>query len=304
MAARKAESVPKVEKTTTRSDPTEPVEVDLSEPDEEDEPEPGDAEEAQLSRREKKQQRQSLRQQAEEDRRARLEAERAAGQAIGYAQALAQQRMQESQGQQRSPVEVEADAIFRERELLVQEFQLAKQRAPNGVLTSEQEQDFKKRGYQLERRMAQNAVDERAARAPQQPQQQNDVMAVLRARYPDVVGNQQAFRWALSRHQTLIHDPREPAPDDWATAERVMAETRERFGLGGPQYAPPVEPESRRRHEGLPAGAGGTRQSTPTKITLSKEDVIAANAAYSHLPEAERYKRYAQVLQKSQKKSA
>jgi hypothetical protein len=303
MAARRQAQAPKDEtpKETLEAPPPapgEPVEVDLSSEEDDDAPE----EEPQLSRREKKRERQSLREQAERDREARLQAEMRAAQAIGYAQATVQQTQQREP--QRAPHDIESDAIFRERELLVQEFQHARQRS-NGQLTPEQEQDFKRRGYQLEERMAMNAAAKREAAIQQhQPQQGNDVMAVLRARYPEVVSNPQAFDFAISRYRTLIRDPRDPQPDNWDTAERVMQETREAFGMAGQRQNGNGAPEPRRRFEGSPAGASGTRQGSPSKITLTPDDVKAATAAYPHLPEAERNKRYAQVRQRSEKKAS
>ena len=146
MAARRNEPVketpeePKEEPVVTRSGDA--VEVDLSEPEADDD----EPEEPQLSRREKKAQRQSLREQAEADREARLAAEQRAAYALGVAQTTIQQSQQRQQF--KAPHEIEADSIFKERELLVQEFNLARQRN-KGDLTPEQEQDFKRRGYNL-----------------------------------------------------------------------------------------------------------------------------------------------------------
>lgn len=301
MAARRNEPAketseePKEEPVVTHSG--EGVEVDLTEPEADDD----EPEEPQLSRREKKAQRQSLREQAEADREARLAAEQRAAYALGVAQTTIQQSQQRQQF--KAPHEIEADSIFKERELLVQEFNLARQRN-KGELTPEQEQDFKRRGYNLEERMAMNAVSRREAerQPPPQVQHQHDLMATLRARYPDVVGNPDAFQWALARYQTLVRhpNPKERATDDWNTTERVMQETREEFGMAQRSDRTPEQ----RRFAGSPAGASGVSGETPKKILLNPEEKKRADAAYPHLAEAERYKRYAQVSRKAQQKAS
>jgi hypothetical protein len=266
------------------------IEVDLDEPEaEEDEPEA-----PQKTRAEKKQERLSLMEQAEVDREARLNAERAAGQAIGYAQAIQQQVQQQATQQRVDPLTVQRDAILRERELLVQEFQLAKQR---GALTPEQERDFKSRGYDIEERWQNNVADRRMAARGGPPPQQNEVMTVLRARYPDVVMNEQAFRWALAEHSRRCLDPRDPAPDNWDTADAVMQATRERFGMGSRREERQPSEGSPRRFEGSSTGASASK-GEGRKVALTPEDVALADAAYPDLPQKERYKKYALVTQR------
>lgn len=304
MAARKQDPKPAEDKAAPAAPPRktgEPVDVELEpETPEDDAPEPGEAPEAALSRREKKRERQTLREQAEADREARLAAERAAGQAIGYAQAMAQQQYAQQQGQRKDPLEEEADAIFRERDLLVTEYQQAKQRAGQTGLTAEQERDFKQRGFNLERRLATNSAK---AAMGQQPPQQNQVVTFLQARYPDVMQNQEAVRWAFARYQTLINDPQDRHPDDVGTVDKVMDEARERWGMGGRRQQTETRPETR-RFAGSAAGASGSRATEASRPQLTAEQATLADAAYPDLPPKERYKRYWQVIERDRQRRA
>jgi hypothetical protein len=273
------------------------MEVDLSEDDSGDDDEEEEAKK--LSRREKKQDRLSLRQQAEEDRKARYEAEQRAAYATGAAQAMAQ-RMQQSQEPGKDPMDLEEEGLFREQRLLVQEYQ---GRRKAGELTQEEHTDFEKRGNQLQSKLNRVAARREIRETQrQQPQGGQDVMAALNARYPQVTGNPHAFAHALARYRTLITDPLEPAPDNWETADRVMQETMERFGMVKPSGNGRTEGNSR-RYEGGSAGASGSAKGGEStgRVQLSKDDVAAADAAWPHLPEKERYQKYARISQANRK---
>ncbi len=303
MAAKK--KTPEAETEPTSTEPAEkpkrleaaPVmEIDLSEEAGDDEGD-DDEEEKKLSRREKKQARGSLREEAEKLRERAALAEQQAAYATGVAQTMAQ-RMQQPQ-EQRDPLDFHQEGAQREQRLLVQEYQ---QRVKRGELSKEEHDDFESRGNAIQAKLAEIAAERVLRRQQsQQPQGQN-VMAVLQARYPEVVSNQQAFAYAIARYRTLVSDPIERAPDNWDTAERVMQETKERFGMAAPKNGSERSGGNTRRYEGGGAGASGNvKGEAPTKITLTKDDVAAADAAYPHLPEKERYTRYAKIAQASRK---
>jgi len=264
------------------------IEVDLTPPSEEDDDDDGGEE---LSRQGKKLQRKSLREQAAEDREARLNAERIAHEAIGYAQGLRQYAPPPGQQHTDPFAAAEAD-LDREEDLMIKEYQLS---AKNW--TEEQHSEFRRRS-----RAHQNKRTElgyKRLRAAEQPQQQaNPVMLTLQSRYPDVMSNDSAVKWAASRYENLRHDPQEQAPDNWDTLDRVMRETRERFGMGDGAEMP-QQRENPRRYEGVSAGpAAGKGQKQRVTVQLTRDQVAEADSAYLHLEPEARYKRYAQVIQK------
>lgn len=301
MAAKK-----KTEETTDETPNAEPsapakrieaapvMEVDLSEPDEDDD----DDEPRKASRSEKKRDRGNLREEAEKLRERVALAEQQAAYATGAAQAMAQRMQQPTQ--ERDELDVYEEGAQREQKLLVQEWN---HRKAQGNVSQDEWDDFEKRGNAVQSRLAQVAAERVIRRRQsQQPQGQN-VLAVIQARYPDVAANPRALDRAITKHRLAVNDPLNPAPDDWNTADRMMQEVREEFGMAPKSNGNGRSSTNSRRLEGGGAGASGNVKGgeAQTKVTLTKDDVAAADAAYPHIPEKERYLRYARLVQANRK---
>ena len=137
-------------------------------------------------------------------------------------------------------------------------------------------------------------VVEMAARrsAPQQGQQSAAAEeALIRSEFPDVVGNQQAVRFAMGEFYRLTASGEPPT---LATSRKAMQAAAEQFRLRQPALAP--VPASQQQRYGAINGQAGARPAG-AEIRLSKADKAMAVARWPELDEHEAYARMARTIQ-------
>lgn len=304
--------------TTTNAEGHQPeigeVEVDL-EAAEEGEPET----EPELTRQEKKRSRyremserarkaDELEAQLAEERRQREEENRRFQLQLQQQQLMWQQ--QGAHGQQRQqpdPVQTEIEGVEREQALLLKEWgQL--QAKPGGV-TQRDVDEYRQKALELQRkhqRLVAKSVllenqQQHDPRAQAYEAQMQAVRGYLITTYPDVIQNDKARSWAIARwHQRIA----EGASDTRELVEKVMRETRQRFGLGGEQRPAP-DARTRQQFSGVRNGGAGQRNDAPRKATLNKDQQKMALAMYPDLPEEKAYALwYTKVGSKQHSKAA
>lgn len=171
-----------------------------------------------------------------------------------------------------------------------------------GGLEPAQMEQFRTRFYQLNDD-ADDARDERIlARADQraaqrQPQGQGEE-AIIRAEFPDVVGNARAVQWAVAEYNRMVADPDQPAPPTLATSRKAMEAAAVKFRLRQPA-APAVSASDQQRFGAVPGQA--QPRSTGSEIRLDNQQKRMAIARWPELEEHDAYKKMASLLRASER---
>lgn len=215
----------------------------------------------------------------EELRAANLQREKELSEIRGMAMGM-QQRQPAAQGP--DPIDSEWESLAEEQRRLFAEYRA---RASNGGMSDDEQAEFDKRNSDIERRkytviargvvaQSQNALRENLLSEVNQ----NNVQS----RYPDIFSDQRALAWARGRYS---QKRAEGHPESWDTMDAVAEETRAQFGknTGKPSAG------MRAKFSGSGGGAAGGGNS----FRMTELDKRLADARYGHLPETERYRKYA-----------
>lgn len=268
-----------------------------AEPDDKGEDLPANATPAQLS--EAKRKRHERGRQREEERRRERERADALEQELstlkqelartqGY---LAAQAQQPRERDSKDPYQEKLDAIESER---ANAYAAAQAEIKAGTMDEKRSKHYEQLGRDLEERRVNTLVERQLTRAQataaaRRPAE--EAQALYRAKYPDIYQSPKAYAYASAewqkRTQALGQQPTDELLDE------VMNEARTQFKLGPKPQASATE---RARMSGIPSsGNGGGGGKGGDSFTFSNEKVRAmAVAAYSHLPEKEALKAWAQ----------
>lgn len=199
--------------------------------------------------------------------------------------------------------EVEAQNLQSQQEYLTAAFQRAHAEGNTAEV-----QRLQAEGWKLRRAMDRNTYirNVRELGVPQQPQQPGmtpqqiehmvEAAAVRRRmneEHGDIIGNERAARVFEANFKKMIHMGR---ADDWRTLTAAAEQTRQelrmqpRGGRGAPSEA------TRARLSGMSTGASGSGASGPRVIKMNKKARLMADATYPHLPEAQRYQKWAREV--------
>jgi hypothetical protein len=127
---------------------------------------------------------------------------------------------------------------------------------------------------------------------PDRGEMMQDVQAaIMRARHQDVLGNRIGTAYAKSHFLRLVDV--HGKPKTMATFEEAVQLAREE--MGGDRRSP----TEKARFGGVPArGNGASGKKKVTEIRMGPREREMAREAYSHLPEQEAFKKWAQAMAK------
>jgi hypothetical protein len=186
------------------------------------------------------------------------------------------------------------DDIRREQESIQVAFR-------TGAITEQAEVErLKTRFYDLDERREELRYEKLKTELSQQiPQRREgeDEERILRSEFPEVVGHQQAVRFAIGLYNQMVAEGK---PATLATSKEAMRKAGERFGLYQAS-APPVPPSQQQKYGSVPAQAGARTSST--EIRLTREQQRIARAAYPQLEDNEAFAKWATMYEKSQRES-
>lgn len=206
----------------------------------------------------------------------------------GFVAAQAQQPRQAADG--KDEFEKRLDAIEEERAAA---YAAAQAEVKDGKMTAERAAYWDKKGRAIDERRAETIVERQLARTrimEEQRRQQDEGRQFWRHRHPEVYQNPQAYKWAEGRAAMFIAENGRDMTQ--ADIDAVLEEAKIKFKLGKPQSTA----TERARMSGIPSSSsGGSGGKGGDSFTFSNEKVKAmAVAAYSHLPEKEALKAWAQ----------
>jgi hypothetical protein len=187
------------------------------------------------------------------------------------------------------PYESRIDSIHQEQESIQATFR-------SGNVDQATAERLRQRFYDLnreERGIERKRIREEVMREVQPAIQQrpgDGEEAIIRAEFPDVVGNQKALRYALGEYHRLTA---EDEPATLATTRKAMQAAIKRFNLR-PETAPAVPAPVQQRYGAVSAqaGAGGSGN----EIRLEAAQKRMAVARWPQLDEHEAYRRMAALL--------
>jgi hypothetical protein len=190
------------------------------------------------------------------------------------------------------PYEARIDSIHQEQESIQATFR-------GGNVDQATAERLRQRFYDLNReergierkRMREEVLNEVRPALQQRPGDGEE--AIIRAEFPDVVGNQKALRYALGEYHRLTA---EDEPATLATTRKAMQAAVKRFNLR-PEQAPAVPGPVQQRYGAVSAqaGAGGSGN----EIRLESAQKKMAVARWPQLDEHEAYRRMAALLRNS-----
>lgn len=159
-----------------------------------------------------------------------------------------------------------------------------------GNMTPQRREELQNKYRELEtehHEMAAERVLLKRRPSPQQ-QQQAALWANLNARYPDIMGDTQAFQYASGLQQIeLAREPNKVLT--WADYDRFAEQTR----IDLKRKAPPVSDSTKARYAGHSAGGNGAARTTEEfPMRLSAEEAKMARSRYRDLDEKEAYKAF------------
>lgn len=231
---------------------------------------------------------------------ARAAAEARAQQADQYVREMAARAV--PQQPQADPLDQYQRAAQEEINLLMRESAVAQK---EGKLDEALSQQLKDRYFAANQRLSEVAAA-RVQRWNQYQQQQNQpntqfqaeyaaLQMRLRAEFPDVVDNQDAWAYANAEWAKIIA-LKKGDRRDWTYVKEAMATTRRAFKLGSP---PAPSETTKRRYAGV--GSGGAAQQTNGKrtIPMTREFKLMAHAKYPSLEHAKAEQKWAQGIGKS-----
>ena len=194
---------------------------------------------------------------------------------------LEQRRQQDAQ--KPSKFETELTSLADEHNRLVAQFD-AEQRA--GTLDKDKADTIRKRAAEIQQRRTQIVVEQtleqRSSQPSKQPTAREEVIKQhIEMNFPDIVQHPTAKKAFIPMFQLLVAEGR---PDNMATLNEALQQTRVKFGLASP--AP--SDAARRRTSSVSAGAGGGVGAAPKgKMKLSKAQIEMATTLYPKLPKAQ-----------------
>jgi hypothetical protein len=179
------------------------------------------------------------------------------------------------------PYEKALDGIYKQQNETWEQYQSA---IKDGKLTPERQKYFedKARDYEAKKTtiITQRVLEQHTAKQREQRGRE-----VWEQRYPEVYGNDKAFRYAQATWEQRKALGEDPTP---ALADEVFEEAKTRFKLGA---KPAPTASDKARMSGLPAaGSGGGGGKTPVAMTPALHKM--AIAAHPELSEADALKKW------------
>lgn len=223
-------------------------------------------------------------QKAREAEEARIEAEKEAA-------VLRRENELLKQMSQRHPEPIKPE-IDEETELYEQQsrlYDLYNRKAEAGNITPEETKDFKRQVRDLNNKLIDARVTKRLQQQPQQDVGAQALQAQLQMQYPEIYANPSAKLYAQGLWQQAVATG---SPNSVETVRKALDETARRFKYSS---SAPVDDATKRRFTGPTRGKNGKTTAQP-KITITKEMLQVANAAYPHITdEKARLKKWLEV---------
>lgn len=214
-----------------------------------------------------------------------------------------QMRMQQEMAQRLAQVEGRIprgeDPYERELKNIRSQQEMIQATLRSGSVQSETEiNNLRERFYELDshkqgverHRIKQEVLQEFQRQQQQQGGQYEE--AVLKSEFPDVIGHQQAMRWATGRYYQMVAEGKPPT---LATSRAAMVEAAEHYQLRRPPVAPASESQ-RQKYSAVSAQAGA--KTSPTEIRLEPAQKKMALARWPQLEDHEAFAKMAALLRK------
>lgn len=202
------------------------------------------------------------------------------------------QRISQPQ-QQQDPFRSRLEGIRNEQESIQAQIRA-------GQITADDAKRLRERFYQLDDEREELRDQRSLQRARQLVQQETQASAgqgeeaIIRAEFPDVIGNQSALRYAMGEYHRLTA---KGEPATLATTRKAMSEALKAFNLR-PEAPPAVSPAQQQRFGAINGQAGAS--SSPAEIRLDKSQKAMALARWPQLEEHDAYRRMAALLRSAQ----
>lgn len=202
------------------------------------------------------------------------------------------QRIQQH-GQGGDPIKSQLANIRAEQESIQGQFRA-------GNIDTATAERLRARFYELDEQAAETReqrilqrVDQRVQQASQQTAGQGEE-AIIRAEFPEVIGNQAALRFAMGEYYKLTG---KGEPGTLATTRKAMNEALKEFGLR-PQAMPAVSQAQQQRFGAIPAQAGYNTSGGEIRLEGSQRKM--AEARWPDVEPHEAYRRMAALLRAAQ----
>lgn len=186
----------------------------------------------------------------------------------------------------------EMDDVYNQRKDLSSHFG-ARQRDQANPPSKEEIDRFMENSRRLEDKYIDLRAEQRAEEKVKaaKPEPIDPRRQAIEGKHYDVLADPRARLYMQGRHAQLQAEGRQ---DGMELVDEVMEESRKKFGLGH-YKAYPNDRRTKAMYSGTSAGSGGGggKSEMPTKVPMTSGMKSLADQAYSHLPEGERYTKWA-----------